>query len=96
MLIFLPCRRCGPCKLLAPQLDIAAEHFGEKCRFLKVDADEESEVADTLKISAMPTVLFIKEMRVVARAEGMLMANDLQQLAEHYFFDGPEPACQAD
>ena len=30
-------------------------------------------------------------MSVVARAEGMLMGDELQQLAEHHFFGGEKP-----
>ena len=76
---------------MAPQLEKASEHFGEKCRFLKVDSDEEPEVASILKINGLPTILFINDMSVVARAEGMLMADELQQLSEHHFFGGPKP-----
>ena len=66
---------CGPCQELAPQLEEAAAHFGDRCRFLKVDSDEEPDVASTLNVNGLPTVLFIKDLRVVARAEGMLMAD---------------------
>lgn len=79
---------------MAPQMEKAATHFGERCRFLKLDSDEEPEVASILKINGLPTILFISDMSVVARAEGMLMADELQQLAEHHFFGGPKPAIE--
>jgi thioredoxin len=66
---------CGPCKMMLPELEKVAEHYGDRCRFLKVDADEEPEVPDTLKVGGLPTVLFVNEMRVVARAEGLLMVR---------------------
>ena len=83
--------RCGPCQLMSPQLEKAATHFGERCRFLKIDSDEEPDVASILKINGLPTILFINDMSVVARAEGMLMADELLQLAEHHFFGGEKP-----
>ena len=82
---------CGPCQLMAPQLEQVAVAYGKKCRFLKIDSDEEPEVASVLKINGLPTVLFINDMSVVARAEGMLMANELTELVEHQFFGGPKP-----
>eukprot|EP00316_Scyphosphaera_apsteinii_P026042 CAMPEP_0119308542 /NCGR_PEP_ID=MMETSP1333-20130426/11520_1 /TAXON_ID=418940 /ORGANISM="Scyphosphaera apsteinii, Strain RCC1455" /LENGTH=123 /DNA_ID=CAMNT_0007312339 /DNA_START=140 /DNA_END=511 /DNA_ORIENTATION=- len=82
---------CGPCQLMAPQLEQVAEVLGERCRVLKIDADEEVEVANTLQVKGLPTVLFINDMSVVMRAEGALMANELLQLAEYYFFDGEKP-----
>lgn len=82
---------CGPCQLMAPQLEKVAAEYGGKCRFLKIDSDEEPEVASVLKINGLPTILFINDMSVVARAEGMLMAKELQELTDHHFFAGPAP-----
>ncbi len=79
---------------MVPQLEKAAEHFGDRCRFLKVDSDDEPEVASILKVSGLPTILFINDMSVVARAEGMLMADELTGLAEHHFFGGPKPSIE--
>lgn len=79
---------------MAPQLEKAAATYGDRLRFLKVDSDEEPEVASILKINGLPTILFIKDMSVVARAEGMLMADELTALAEHHFFDGPKPVIE--
>ena len=85
---------CGPCQLMVPQLEKVAEHYGDRCRFLKVDSDEEPEVASVLRISGLPTVLFISDMSVVARAEGMLMEKELKELVEHQFFGGPKPSLE--
>ena len=82
---------CGPCQLMAPQLEQVAQKYGDKMRFLKVDSDEEPEVSSVLKINGLPTILFISDMSVVARAEGMLMAKELEELCEHHFFGGPAP-----
>ena len=83
---------CGPCQLMAPQLEeVAQKYGGDRVRFLKVDSDEEPEVANVLKIAGLPTTLFISDMSVVGRAEGMLMAKELEELCEHHFFDGPAP-----
>jgi thioredoxin 1 len=79
---------------MSPQLEKAAEHFGDKVRFLKVDSDEEPEVSSILKINGLPTILFINDMSVVARAEGMLMADELQQLADHHFFGAEAPSIE--
>ena len=48
-------------------------------------------MASVLKVNGLPTILFISDMSVVARAEGMLMAKELKELTEHHFFGGPQP-----
>lgn len=83
---------CGPCQLMSPQLEQVAQKLGDKVRILKVDSDEDPEVADALQVRGLPTILFIRDMSVVMRAEGALMADELHQLIDHHFFDGPPPS----
>lgn len=108
---------CGPCQLMAPEMDKVAEHYGalfhralvvrrrfglvagraglrdvrlasagDRCRVLKIDADDEAEVADTLQVRGLPTVLLINDMSVVMRAEGALMADELKEIVDFHFF----------
>lgn len=82
---------CGPCKVMAPELEKVAEKMGDKVRFFKIDADEEPVVSDTLKVQGLPTLMLINDMSVVCRAEGALMEKELEQLIDHHLFDGPAP-----
>ncbi|MEV7548698.1 thioredoxin [Amycolatopsis sp. NPDC089917] len=51
---------CGPCKALAPVLaEISAEH-GDKITVVKVDIDDNPEIAGDLGILSIPTmILFV-------------------------------------
>ena len=50
---------CGPCKELAPILDeIEKRHKGEVI-FKRVDVDKEPELAQSFKIEAIPTLMFV-------------------------------------
>ena len=47
---------CGPCKMVAPVLEeIAAEH-GDKIRVVKVNIDENPQVARDYQIMSIPTM----------------------------------------
>ena len=48
---------CGPCKRLKPQLEELSD-FYKGVKFLKVDVDSQSELAEYHKIEAMPTMMF--------------------------------------
>lgn len=51
---------CGPCQILAGELDKVAGLYGGKLRVLKVDSDEEPRIASALKVYGLPTIFFIK------------------------------------
>ena len=56
MLIF----RCGPCKVIAPQIEEMSKGEFSDVVFLKVDVDENEEASQEYNISAMPTFIFVK------------------------------------
>jgi thioredoxin len=82
---------CGPCQLMAPQLDLVAESYVDRVRVVKIDSDKEEALAQYLRIMGLPTLLFIKDKAVVGRVEGAMMQAEISALIEHYFFDGPKP-----
>jgi len=71
---------CSPCQAMVPQLEEVAQRMDGRVRFLKVDSDVEVDVATSLQIQSLPTVLLINEMSVIMRAEGTLMADEIEQL----------------
>lgn len=62
---------CGPCKALAPKLDVLASKYSS-VRFCKVDVDamDMDEVANGYNVSAMPTIILFKNGKEVARVLG--------------------------
>ncbi len=48
---------CGPCKRLKPLLEQLNESFRD-VKFVKVDVDENQELAELHKITAMPSIMF--------------------------------------
>ncbi|XP_066960481.1 thioredoxin, mitochondrial-like [Macrobrachium rosenbergii] len=62
---------CGPCKLLAPRLESIIGGKGEKVHLAKVDIDEVSDLALEYDVSAVPSVLAIKDGKVVDKFVGL-------------------------
>lgn len=82
---------CGPCQLMAPQLDLVAESYAERVRVVKIDSDKEEALSAYLRIMGLPTLLFIKDKAVVGRIEGAMMQDEISSWIDHYFFDAPKP-----
>lgn len=67
----------GPCKTIGPVYEKIAKEY-PKAVFLKIDVDEQRELAQRYKITAMPTFIVLKDKQQVASVRG---ANP-QALAE--------------
>lgn len=52
---------CGPCRMVAPLLDEVSEEYQGKAAVVKVDVDEEQELAEEFGISSIPTVILFKD-----------------------------------
>ena len=63
---------CGPCKMIAPVLEQLKD-----IDVIKVDVDEERDLAIKFSISAVPTLILIKDKQEVARTQGY---HDLEEL----------------
>lgn len=75
---------CGPCKMMAPELDKVAEELGKKCRVAKIDSDKYPEWAARYKVQGLPTTLLIHKGQVQGRLEGAFMKDKLLELATPY------------
>ena len=60
---------CGPCKMVAPILDEIAEER-EDIKVCKVDIDEQPELASRFRVMSVPTLMVMKEGRIVEQSIG--------------------------
>lgn len=61
---------CGPCRMLAPVLEKISEELAGKANFYNVDVDDDSALAAGFGISSVPTVLILKNGKVVDHSLG--------------------------
>ena len=61
---------CGPCRMLAPILDDVAEER-EDIKVVKVNVDEEPELASQFQVMSIPTLFLLKDGNVVAQSMGV-------------------------
>jgi thioredoxin 1 len=61
---------CGPCKMIAPLLDEIARELPAKVRIVKINVDEEQQLAQQYGIYNIPTLIFFKGGQVVESVMG--------------------------
>lgn len=68
---------CGPCKMLGPVVsEIAEEH--DEIKVGKVNVDEESELAEQFGVMSIPTLVMMKEGKVVNSFTGFAPKESLE------------------
>ena len=70
---------CGPCKMLAPHFSALADEYAGRVKFVKVNVDEESDLAARYGISGVPTLLFFKGGQIADTVVGLLPPRSLRQ-----------------
>jgi thiol-disulfide isomerase/thioredoxin len=86
---------CGPCALLAPELETLAAALEdvpslEDLDIAKVDAEEASSLASRHGVGAYPTTVWMREGRDVHRMEGAAPAAALVQLTAMHLLTAEE------
>ena len=61
---------CGPCRIIGPIIDDLAKEFDGKVKFVKVNVDENGEIADRYQIQGIPTLIIFKNGQQVNRIVG--------------------------
>ncbi len=67
---------CGPCRMVGPILEeIAAERTDIKV--CKVNVDEEQELASAFRIMSIPTLMVVKDGKIVSKSAGAKPKADI-------------------
>ena len=72
---------CGPCRMVGPTIDELANEV-TTAKIGKVNVDEQPELASTFKVMSIPTIIVIKNGKVVNSAVGVKSKAALLQMLE--------------
>ena len=70
---------CGPCKMIAPLLDEVADKYEEKLDVVKLNVDENPNVAQKFGIRSIPTLILFKDGAVQAQLMGAMPMRQLEE-----------------
>lgn len=63
---------CGPCRRLSPELDAVAEELGDKAKVVKVNTDENPELAQRYGVLGIPNLIFFRDGQVADQIVGLV------------------------
>jgi thioredoxin 1 len=75
---------CGPCKMMPPILDEVKHELKDDVRILKIDVDKNRELSTKWNIQSIPTLVLLKEGKIIWRQAGVVPANELISILQRY------------
>ena len=70
---------CGPCRMVAPELEKVARTHAGQWLVVKVDTDQLTDIAARYKIRSLPTLAVIYHGRELARIAGVRPAAEIER-----------------
>ena len=75
---------CGPCQIFSPIVEQVEDKYDGDLTVVKVDIDENSDIAEKYTIQSVPTTILFKNGEVVERVSGMLSLSQCSDLIEKH------------
>lgn len=73
---------CGPCKMLAPVMEQMAEKYSDKAEFIKVNIDDNFELAARYGVTSIPLVAVFKNGEIEDSSLGYASKSEMDGFLE--------------
>ena len=71
---------CGPCRTVSPIVDELETELEGTVKVVKVNVDDEPDIAANFNVMSIPTLAVVKEGKVAATAVGARPKEDIRQM----------------
>jgi thioredoxin 1 len=71
---------CGPCKMVAPVLEELSQEYAGKIKIVKLNVDQNQQVAARFGISSIPTLIVFKNGKEAAKMIGFQSKDALKKM----------------
>lgn len=75
---------CGPCRMVAPVVEEIAEQYAEQVKVVKVNTDENPQIASQYGIRSIPTLMIFKAGQRVDMVVGAVPKTTLANTLDKY------------
>ncbi len=75
---------CGPCKMIAPILDEAANEYEDRVSIVKLNIDENPNTPQKFGIRSIPTLMIFKGGEVQAQKLGAMSKSQLTEFLDNH------------
>ncbi len=73
---------CGPCRMLSPVIEEIANDYNGKIKVGKINVDNEEQLAAAFGISSIPTIVIMKNGKVVNSSVGFMPKEGITKMLD--------------
>jgi thioredoxin len=84
LLVFFRNARSGPARRMESLIAHVARKERSRLKVREIDIDEQADLAERFQVETVPTLVLVKDKRVVGRLEGRVSAPRIDQLLEQH------------
>lgn len=74
---------CGPCRMVSPIVDELDREYEGRVKVMKLNTDENPEIAGRYQIMGIPTLMFFKDGKAVDKLVGALSKSQYKEKIEN-------------
>jgi thioredoxin 2 len=71
---------CGPCRMMAPEVETAARNMAGRTLVVKVDTEAVPELGQRFRILSIPTLALFRNGREISRVTGARPSSEIEAL----------------
>ncbi|AFZ01147.1 thioredoxin family protein [Calothrix sp. PCC 6303] len=84
VLVYFWAAWCGPCKLMAPTVNTAANAYGDRLKIVKMEVDPNPITVKQYQIEGVPAFRLVKDGQLLAATEGAIGKEKLLSFIDTY------------
>jgi len=73
---------CGPCRMVSPAIEELASEYSGKINFVKVNVDENNEIASKYNVFSIPTLAIFNNGQIVAQQVGAASKSSYKNMID--------------
>ena len=73
---------CGPCRIIGPLVEELAPSYQGRAVITKMNVDDNPQVAQKYGVTSIPTLMMLKDGKLVDRVVGAMPKGELQKFIE--------------
>jgi thioredoxin 1 len=80
---------CGPCQMVAPIVEELAGEYGDKLKVLKLNTDENPEIAGRYQVMSIPTLIFFRGGQPIEKMIGARPKRQFKEIIDSLLAQSP-------